>query len=517
MVSHGPMKKLLLLLVDACNSKVLISAMNNGTLPNFRALANTGILNSKCTAVFPSLMPTATVSLVTGYYPKRHNIAGFHWYDLEKNEVVYYGNDFWIILNQGLDTFYENLLVRLNHQRLQADTLFQTIERAGLKTASLNYLIFRGEVQHQVNMPLLLGLLPGVPFTEEVYGPSLLYFGDLVRTPLEPNGQTLNSIGGPLQRLGFNDNNTANLLLQLVEKQALPDFTLAYFPDNDLESHKLGPKEAIKALKNLDQKLGDLFRACGGLKQMLKDLCIIVVGDHSQSEILATKEAGIRLDEILRDFGIAKAGKPWGKEDQLVICPEMRSAQIYLQHPRPEQLEHIVALLLADRRIDQVIWRAKDSNPPEKGYYVSTLETGRLRFWPGLDGPQTAIDQYGCSWSWEGPLETVNGHLSDNSITFPTYPNAFERLVGALDCANSGHIWVTARPGYEFQIAETKIHRGGGSHGSLHVQDSTSPLIIAGLPEEIELPEQPRTVDIASLCLTILSLEPDFPMGASHI
>jgi len=63
-----------------------------------------------------------------------------------------------------------------------------------------------------------------------------MYFGDLVRIPLKPNGQTLNSVGGPFQRLGFNDNNPAHLLLQLVEKQALPDLTLAYFPDNDIAS-----------------------------------------------------------------------------------------------------------------------------------------------------------------------------------------------------------------------------------------------------------------------------------------
>lgn len=252
---------------------------------------------------------------------------------------------------------------------------------------------------------------------------------------------------------------------------------------------------------------------------MLSEFCIIITGDHAQSEMVADEEtANIKLDKILADFVIAPAGKPWQPGDQLMICPDMRAAQIYFQTITATQLEHVAALLLADPRVDQLIWPAAYSGKGEKGYYVATLDRGRLHFWPGTDGANVAVDYYGCPWSWVGNLETVGGELlADNTLVFHNYPNAFERIVGALDCKNSGHLWLTARPGCEFSVKETNIHAGGGSHGSLHALDSLSPLLVAGAPEGIQLPLHPRSVDIAPLCMTVLGLQPPHPMGASLV
>jgi hypothetical protein len=516
-MKHRPMKKVLLIIIDALTSRLLVPAMNMGKLPNIRALANAGALNPECSAIFPSLTPAATASIITGYYPQVHNLLCYHWYDMETNEVIYYGDDFWVILNQGIGKFFEELLIKLNHQRLKSETLFQRVERAGLKAASLNYLVYRGDARHKANLPLLFGLLPGAPFSEELFGPSLMYFGDLVETPVE--GQSLKRIGGLFNRFGFVDDNTAHLLLQLAEQRALPDFTVAYFPDNDHHSHQVGPEEALPVLKHVDSRLGDLFRAYGGLKKMLSEFCIIITGDHAQSDMIADEEtANIKLDQLLADFAIAPAGKSWQADDQLMICPDMRTAQIYFQNINPAQLEHVAALLLADSRVDQLIWTAEYSGSGEKGYYVATLDRGRLRFWPSADGVNTAVDHYGCPWSWVGNLATVGGEvLADGTLIFHNYPNAFERIVGALDCKNSGHLWLTARPGCEFSIKETNIHAGGGSHGSLHALDSLSPLLVAGAPEEIQLPLHPRTVDIAPLCMEVLGLKPPHPVGASRV
>jgi hypothetical protein len=491
--------------------------MERGRLPNIQALTKIGVLKPESSAIFPSLTPAATASLVTGEYPRQHNILGFHWYDLEEDRVIYYGDDFWVIWNESFQAFFKDFLNRLNHHRLHTDTLFQIVEKQGLKAASLNYLIFRGNVKHKADVPLLLSLLPGIPFSEKVYGPSIMYFGDLVDSEIEIGHQTISREGGLFHRFGFDDQNTANLLLQLAEKKALPDFTVAYFPDNDFRSHDLGPEMAVTALEDVDTKLGELFSLYGGIEQFLAEFCLILTGDHSQSDMLAHKEtAGIQLDDLLADFSMAEPGKSWQGDDELIVCPDMRSAQLYFRNLTPAKLEHAIKQLLRDERIDQLLWRANDLDD-RPGYCVASRDRGQLRFWPTREEPNGFKDSYGCFWRWEGDLETVEGNVSNNEIWFSDYPNAFERIVGALDCKNSGHLWLTAQPGYEFRIAETSIHLGGGSHGSLHALDSLSPLVIAGAPKTLKIPAQPRAVDVTPLCLSVLGLKPNHSVGATRI
>ncbi|HRV91686.1 MAG TPA: alkaline phosphatase family protein [Anaerolineae bacterium] len=509
-------KKVILMVIDACASRVFNQAIKSGKLPNLQALAEAGQLKPQSIAIFPSLTPAATSTLFTGDYPSRHGILGFHWYDLDKNEVAYYGDDFWTIARRGVRPFFEDLLLKLNHERLQAETAFQRIERSGLKAACFNFLMFRGDVEHKANVPLLLGLIPGVPFSEVICGPSTMFYGDLVNS--NAKGKALETIGGMFRRFGFNDDNTFKLLHQFAEQRAFPDFSIAYFPDNDYFSHDVGPNNAVTTLEHFDEQLGTLFEIYGGLEQLLSEVTIILTGDHAQSVMVDDEEdSEIRLDHLLSDFTIATVGQPWGDNDQLVICPDMRCAQIYFKDLNPKQIEHILALLIADKRVDQLIWQAKYLGEGDKGYYVTTLDRGRLKFWPGADGPNHAVDAYGCPWSWEGSLAAVGGQLNgDNIITFETYPNAFERIAGALDNSNSGHLWLTARLGYEFGVAETSIHVGGGSHGSLHKLDSTSPLLVAGASSDLALPDQPRAVDIAPLCFSLLGVESPYPMGASR-
>ncbi len=505
------MKKVLLIVVDALASRVLLPAMDRGKLPNLLALTQTGSLDPQCVPVFPSITPGATASIVTGCYPRDHGILGAYWYDLENEELVYYSDDYWIIFNQGIDKFIEEFLIKLNHRRLQAETLYQRVERANLQAACLNYIIFHGDVSHTAQIPLLLSMLPGIPDSAEIYGPSILYLGDLVKTEFEATKERYTGQGGPMNRFGLTDEHTANILIHMAQNQLLPDFTLAYFPDNDFRSHEVGPEAAITTLEYLDKKLGELFAVYGEMETMLKEFCIIITGDHSQDDIHPDGAvAGIRLNELLTDLALVQPGEPWDQPDHLMVCPDMRIVQIYMRHPSLEKIEPIAARLLTDRRVDQVIWCEceQDQSKEPAAYYVATADRGRLRFWPGEAGPNTARDQYGHSWSWQGDLGPVSGHLSAaNILTFREYPNAFERIAQGVSCRNSGHIWATARPGYEFQLPYTSIHAGGGSHGSLHVGDSTVPLLLAGAPAGIELPAPSRTVDVKPLCLSILGLD----------
>jgi hypothetical protein len=280
----------------------------------------------------------------------------------------------------------------------------------------------------------------------------------------------------------------------------------------------VGPEQALGTLQAIDKKLAELFALHGGVEGLLTNYCLVITGDHSQTAMHGEEQvAGIKLDQILGEFALANPGAPWGQGDELLICPDMRSAQLYLRTLEAAAVERIVKLLIADPRVDQVIWRADRVDSSARGYHVATRERGSLHFWRGDDGPVSGTDVYGGQWSWRGELTAVDGHrAAGGRLEFGNYPNAFERIAGGLMAENSGHIWATAQPGHEFRFGNTSIHLGGGSHGSLHRLDSISPLLVAGAPAECRLPQHPRSVDVAPLCASLLGLVPVTPVDASR-
>jgi hypothetical protein len=82
-----------------------------------------------------------------------------------------------------------------------------------------------------------------------------------------------------------------------------------------------------------------------------------------------------------------------------------------------------------------------------------------------------------------------------------------------LDLDQSGEVWVTARPGSEFEVPGGKAHVGGASHGALHALDSYSPVIIAGGGARPTLPLAMRSIDLAPLCMQLLGLPMRYQPG----
>src|SRR5215203_5358389 len=95
-------------------------------------------------------------------------------------------------------------------------------------------------------------------------------------------------------------------------------------------------------------------------------------------------------------------------------------------------------------------------------------------------GGSSVRDHFGSTWSWSGDPEALDLQQDGCTLEFTDYPNAFERIAGVLDLDQSGEIWVTARPGCEFQVPGGEAHAGGASHGALHKLHSLSPVIVAG-------------------------------------
>lgn len=496
--------KVLLVVIDAASPRVVCPAIQTGRLSVMQRLVEAGTLHESSVSIFPSITPAATAAIITGGYPAQTGIVGASWYDEAEDQIAYYGDDFWVVAREGFKAFLRDFLVRLNGDRLKAPTLLERVEGAGRRAASLNYLVFKGLCEYKVKVPLLLNLLPGVPMTDVVKGPSIFALGDFVSTETLHEGPLENRKDGLLHRFGMDDAASGQLLAELMDEGTLPDFTVAYFADNDYRSHEVGPHEALETVEFVDRMLGHAFDKAGGLERVLQDTYVVITSDHGHSEILADRDrAAIRLHEILSDFKQAKLGKPWRAKDQIMICPNMRAAQIYLQHVDPSLVEEVVNGVLADDRVDHAIWRVSDE--ASGGWFAIRSSRGSLRFRKVPSGYGAARDAFGNDWNWQGDLEVVAATLDDERLTWSDYPNAFERLAGVLDHPHSGTIWVTAKPGCEFEVPGGKAHVGGGSHGGLHALESLCPVIVAG-PTRIALPPDFRSIDIAPLCLELLGL-----------
>jgi hypothetical protein len=510
--------KVLLVVIDAATPRVVGPAIQTGRLPVMQRLVQAGSYSDTCTTIFPSITPAATTSIITGEYPAGSGIVGASWFEESTQNLAYYGDDFWVVAREGFRSFLDDFLLRLNGDRLIAPTLFEIVERAGGTAACLNYLIFKGIHEHEVHVPKAFRLLPGVRRKEYVSGPSIIAIGDFLTTRTL-RGKQLEQVGGILHRFGMDDTSTSELLRDLAEDKLFPDFTVAYFADNDYRSHEVGPYDALEVIERVDAGLGRAFDAAGGLDKVLSEMFVVITSDHAHCEVLPEHErAAIRLHDILGEFRQAKLGEPWSEGDEIMICPNMRAAQIYFRQPAVASVRRALHAALSDERVDHAFCRGADIAGVADRFWVQSARGG-LSFWRGGTGALQADDAFGTTWSWEGDLTVVDAAVEDGRIGWNDYPNAFERIAGVLDNPNSATVWVTAKPGCEFEVPGGEAHMGGSSHGGLHALESYCPLIVAG-PHAIEIPPHMRTVDIAPLCLQLLGLpsrhrvgEPRRPLG----
>lgn len=492
----------LLVIIDALASRVANIAMNDGRLPHLARLARHGVLRESCWSMFPSITPAATCSLHTGLYPRRHGVAGAYWYDRKTDRVAYFGDDIWAILEHGHGRYFREFEVALNYEHLRVPTVYELAHKEGLRAACVNSMWFRGPIPHEVHLPWLFKLIPGVKPAKILHGPDVLCMADFVSTDPDGGDKPLTAPGGPSRRFGFHDETTAAYLLGLAERGPLPAATVAYFPNNDFESHEKGPHQAVDALKFVDESLGRLFEARGGLDAFLQETAIFITGDHSQTDMHEdADERGIDLHDALGEFSLVPAGDDWDDGEQVMVCPNMRTAEIYLRDGNTLR-PRVIRELLLEPKVDQVLWT--ESGESGVAYHVATADHGEITFQPGSTLSHTGRDPFGTTWSWDGDLNAVDGALNDGELSFGDYPNAFERIAGGF-FDEAGQVLATARPGYEFVLPGIAAHPGG-SHGSLHAIDSTSPLIAAGLPDGVSIPDPVRTVDVVPLMSQVLNV-----------
>jgi hypothetical protein len=480
--SGASSRKLVLAVIDALKPSMLERAIATGRAPALERILNEGVYVADCVAAFPSVTPVCAASITTGTGPDRHLIPSMNWYHREEGRYVEYGSSFSASRQFGVLRSLTDTVYRMNAEHLspRVETVFESLDDAGVRTAGTTYLIYRGRHEHEVsNESALARIVTSTLFRRTIEGPRELFYADIYAS-------RRTGCRGSLGLPGVRDQHTGCVGAYLTEND-LFDFMLFSLPDNDAWSHKYGPHAQVSSIAAADRQLERLMHAAGGPEAFLEEYAVIVCSDHSQAPV----EERVRLDEVLADFEIAAPNPPRSLHPEIAVSPAQRSAMIYIldEERREEVLRRVVEALAPVEGVDLVIWRAGEEAAVRKG-------GGELRFAPGGE----LRDLRGERWSVEGELEVLGVRERDGELDFGLYPDAFSRIWSALCCRTAGEVLLSAGPGFEFVDWGGVDHVGGGSHGSLHATDSLGVLAWCGTgPADASARRQWTLRDIAPM------------------
>lgn len=479
-------KPVILIVVDSLMSEPLQKAIEEGKAPALEFLINNGKLIPDVISSYPTMSVSIDSTMLTGAYPDQHKVPGLIWFKEDENRMISYGSGIREIWNNGVKNVALDSVIHLNEDHLskEVQTIHEELANRQLPSASINGLIYRGSVRHQLNVPKLISMAKLLPKEIEVNGPTFLSLGALSQyNPKNDRHKFL------WNRMGVNNQFTANELSILIEQNKLPAFTLAYLPDADAAIHKHGPED-LKGIEKADAALQDMLNNYSSWEQATQEATWIVLGDSGQSPVKKDKETAlIDLNQLLKNYTFWEGKKT---DAQLAIAINERMAYIYVNDEQVE-LAEIVDNLKEDKRISFIAWKEEQTN-----HVVSPKSDGAFAFSP--EGPY--IDEYKQSWQMDGDFSILDLKVnSGEHVQYGEFPDALARLHGALSSQEGRVIIVDAQPSYEFIEEHSHDHAGGGAHGSLHKVDSTVPLIVAGTDQ---LPESDRLVDVKAWILQLL-------------
>jgi len=460
--------KLVLAVIDGLHPAALRGALAQGRAPALAAIAERATVDTVAAAAFPSVTPVCAATIATGHRQDAHRIPSMNWFHRGEDRYVEYGSSFSAARAFGIRQQLEDTVYALNatHMAPEVPTVFETLDDAGVRTAGTTYLIYRGRHPHEMarEFPFSSALARRVFGDRAVLGPKELFYADLFASR-ETGCRSL--FGNPGQR----DRHTGCVGAYLVEHD-LFDFMLFSLPDNDTHSHHAGPRGQVDSVALADRELLKLMEAGGGPDAFLDEHAVIVAADHAHADV----HLPVRLFEAFGTHGVLGAKARSGAASPgatIALCPAQRAAMVYVldRARRDVLLPGLVATARALNGVDLVAWRT----PEGEGAVASAR--GELRFAPGGD----LVDERGGTWSVTGAHAVLEASVTDGRWTTPVYPDALARLWSALTCPTSGDLLLSASPGFEFPDWGGKHHVRGGSHGSLHHEDSLGVLLACGV------------------------------------
>jgi type I phosphodiesterase/nucleotide pyrophosphatase len=474
-------KKVVLAVIDSLKPEMLDEAIAEGRAPALAALRERGTYIGDCISTFPSVTPVASAAIATGTGPGEHNIPSMNWFHRGEERYIEYGSSFaatraFGVVRSLFDTVYNMNMAHLSRAR---KTVFEHLDDAGVRTACTTYLIYRGRTRHDPSGESVYRRIGEVlQFRHPVYGARELFYADLFDSR---NTGCTSALGLPGQR----DPHTGCVGAYLVEHD-LFDFLLFSLPDNDTHSHKVGPEGQVRSIAEADRALERIMHVAGGVEAFIEEHAVIVMSDHSQTKV----EAAINLADVFSSWRVLVPADPAPSEAEIAVCPSARSGMVYVLDAsrQAELLPRVIEALGEVEGVDLVISR-------RDGHAVVGSERGELRFAPGGE----LVDGRGRSWSMEGEHAALELEVSDGRVASDVYPDALGRLWSALECPHAGDVLLSASPGFDLVDWGGAEHVGGGSHGSLHRDDSAGVLLLCG----IEAPEREEwsLVDVAGMVL----------------
>jgi predicted AlkP superfamily pyrophosphatase or phosphodiesterase len=483
----GP-TKLVLTVIDAMKPAMLERAVATGRAPALKALIERGVYVDDCVAAFPSVTPVCAASIATGVGVDAHDIPSMNWYHRGEGRYVEYGTSFKASQTFGFKRSLTDTIYNMNLEHLSSDveTVFESLDDADVRTAGTTYLMYRGRHRHEVTNETALTRLASTVFRHAVYGPREFFYADLFAS--RKTG-CRSQLGLP----GVRDQHAGCVGAHLVEHD-LFDFLLLSLPDNDTHSHRNGPFAQVASIAAADKQIERLMHAAGGPDEFLADHAMIVLSDHSQSQV----ESEIDLFKAFDGFELEPPApvrvRRDGEPPEIAVCPSSRSAQVYVldRDRRTELVPRIERTALALEGVDLVMHLTDhpDGEASIRG------RRGELRFQPGGD----LTDLRGARWHVEGDRGLLDLEERDGRLVSATYPDALGRAWSALRCRTSAEVLLSARPGYEFTDWGGDHHVGGGSHGSLHANDSLGALLWCGTgPSSADAREQWSLRDVVPM------------------
>jgi hypothetical protein len=496
-----PRKKLVLTYVDSLRTDMLERAIAEERAPTFATLVERGVLIPDCVSSFPSVTPVASAEMVTGVGADRHWISGMNWYHRLERRYVEYGSSLEATRAFGVFLALYDLVYNMNlaHLSPEVETVFESLEDAGERTACTPFLIYRGRQRHEVSLEGLLKRAVDVSrlkFHHHTWGPTDLFYGDLYASRDVPCKST--SIPGV--RDGYAACCAAELL-----KEDLYDFLLLSLPDNDNYSHQHGPEATVESIAKADRAFATYAEEAGGLDEFLDTHAVILLADHAQTDV----HRGLPLAELLSaEWSVLQPSEERPELAQLAVSPTGRAAHVYLlpgEGARAEPLE-VAARLGVLEGVDLVCrlegedgtsLRREGPGVPAAGVWAVVERGGEaVRFRPGGE----VGDLRGGSWEVEGDLGALEASVSDGRLRSETYPDPLGRVWSALTAPHAGDFVVSLQPGFEAVDWGGVSHAGGGSHGALHAGDSLGPLLFVGCgPKSADEREQWALRDVAPI------------------
>jgi predicted AlkP superfamily pyrophosphatase or phosphodiesterase len=502
-------RKLVLTYVDSLRTDMLERAVAEGRAPTFGALLERGVLVPDCVSSFPSVTPVACAEMVTGVAADRHWISGMNWYHRLERRYVEYGSSLEATRAFGVFRALYDLVYNLNlgHLSPEVETLFETLEDGGNRTACTPFLIYRGRQRHEVSLEGLLRRAVDatkLKFHHHTWGPTDLFYGDLYASREVPCRST--SIPG--NRDGYAACCAAELL-----REDLYDFLLLSLPDNDNYSHRFGPEASIESIARADGCFASFVDEAGGLDEFLADHAVILLADHAQTDV----HRGLPLAELLAaEWSVLQPSEERPELAQLAVSPTGRAAHVYLLagEAEPAVAVEVAARLSVIEGIDLVcrlegedgepLWREAPGLPDPGGWAAVERGDAVLRFRPG----GKVGDLRGGSWEVDGDLAALAASIDDGRLSSETYPDPLARIWAALAAPHAGDFVVSLAPGFEAVDWGGVSHAGGGSHGALHAGDSLGPLLFVGCgPEAADEKEQWTLRDVAPIVCEHFGLE----------